>query len=278
MPELVEGFTSLAPENALQKRIITEGTGDALQPGVTAVVHYVGTLYPSGKKFDSSRDRGKPFEFKLGARQVILGWDEGVATMRVGEKADFILSPEYGYGSRGAGNAIPGNATLRFEVEVIDYKHQLVKYRLNQAIEEKERGNVHFKAGEWENARITYQKALYYLNDVWEEELEEEARLVRITLLNNLAAVLLKQENYTAVIDQCHEALALDGRHSKALYRLAQAQFALGRYDEASASVDRGLKLSSDTAVFKAMKTRIDQKQAACDADRKEVYAKMFHK
>jgi tetratricopeptide (TPR) repeat protein len=81
------------------------------------------------------------------------------------------------------------------------------------------------------------------LNDVWEEELEEETRQVRIAILNNLAAVSLKQENYTAVINQCQEVLGLDSQHSKALYRLTQAQFALGLYDEAFDSVNRGLKV-----------------------------------
>lgn len=100
------------------KEIIKKGTGPAPKAGHTVVVHYVGT-FPTGRKFDSSRDRGEPFRFILGAGQVIRGWDEGVATMRVGEKAKFIITPDYAYGARGAGGVIPPNATLIFEVELL---------------------------------------------------------------------------------------------------------------------------------------------------------------
>jgi len=89
--------------------------------GQTVVVHYTGTL-TSGKKFDSSKDRGKPFEFKIGQGQVIKGWDEGVAQMSVGQKANLTCTPDYGYGAAGAGNVIPPNATLIFEVELLGLK------------------------------------------------------------------------------------------------------------------------------------------------------------
>jgi len=102
----------------ITKEIIRKGTGTSPRAGQIVVVHYVGT-FPTGKKFDSSRDRGQPFKFTLGAGQVIRGWDEGVATMKVGEKAKFTLTPDYAYGSRGAGGVIPPNATLVFEVELL---------------------------------------------------------------------------------------------------------------------------------------------------------------
>jgi FKBP-type peptidyl-prolyl cis-trans isomerase FkpA len=97
------------------------GTGAVATAGKTAVVHYTGWLM-DGTKFDSSRDRNQPFSFPLGAGQVIKGWDEGVAGMKVGGKRTLIVPPTLGYGARGAGNVIPPNATLKFEVELLDVR------------------------------------------------------------------------------------------------------------------------------------------------------------
>jgi peptidylprolyl isomerase len=101
------------------------GTGASPKQGQTAVVHYTGWLNDNGakgKKFDSSVDRGKPFEFPVGMRRVIPGWDEGVATMKVGGKRTLIVPPALGYGAQGAGGVIPPNATLIFDVELLDIK------------------------------------------------------------------------------------------------------------------------------------------------------------
>jgi peptidylprolyl isomerase len=101
------------------------GTGAQPQTGQTCVMHYTGWLYENGAKgakFDSSVDRGEPFEFKIGMGQVIGGWDEGVATMKAGGKRTLIIPPELGYGARGAGGVIPPNATLIFDVELLDVK------------------------------------------------------------------------------------------------------------------------------------------------------------
>ena len=111
--------------SGLQYTDTVVGTGASPQPGQTCVMHYTGWLYNNGikgAKFDSSVDRGQPFEFKIGVKQVIGGWDEGVSTMKVGGKRTLIIPPALGYGARGAGGVISPNAVLMFDVELLGVK------------------------------------------------------------------------------------------------------------------------------------------------------------
>ncbi len=111
--------------SGLQYEDVTAGTGASPRSGQTCVMHYTGWLWEDGakgKKFDSSVDRGKPFEFVIGQGQVIKGWDEGVSTMKVGGKRTLLIPPQLGYGARGAGGVIPPNATLLFDVELLGVK------------------------------------------------------------------------------------------------------------------------------------------------------------
>ncbi len=113
---------AMTTPSGLQIIDTTVGTGASPKTGQTCVMHYTGWLYEGGakgKKFDSSVDRGQPFEFPIGTKRVIGGWDEGVATMKVGGKRTLIIPPDLGYGARGAGGVIPPNATLIFDVELL---------------------------------------------------------------------------------------------------------------------------------------------------------------
>jgi FKBP-type peptidyl-prolyl cis-trans isomerase len=122
VPMADSGITSL------QKQDVTPGTGAEAAKGQVVRVHYTGWLYDAsapdhrGRKFDSSKDSNEPFEFRLGAQEVIQGWDEGVAGMKVGGKRILTIPPSMGYGSRGAAGVIPPNATLVFEVELLDVR------------------------------------------------------------------------------------------------------------------------------------------------------------
>ncbi|MCW6512486.1 FKBP-type peptidyl-prolyl cis-trans isomerase [Lichenifustis flavocetrariae] len=111
-------MTTTTTPSGLQIEEVTEGNGPEAKAGASVKVHYTGWL-TDGKKFDSSKDRGQPFGFKLGGGQVIRGWDEGVAGMKVGGVRKLTIPPELGYGARGAGGVIPPNATLLFEVELL---------------------------------------------------------------------------------------------------------------------------------------------------------------
>jgi peptidylprolyl isomerase len=108
-------------ESGLRYKTTKEGDGAIPAPGLTVKAHYTGWLdgFNSDKKFDSSRDRGRPFSFKVGAGQVIRGWDESFSTMKVGERRQIVVPARLGYGDRGAGGIIPGGATLYFDVELL---------------------------------------------------------------------------------------------------------------------------------------------------------------
>jgi peptidylprolyl isomerase len=116
---------TMTTASGLQMTDTKVGTGASPKTGQICVMHYTGWLYQNGAKgakFDSSVDRGQPFEFPIGTGRVIRGWDEGVASMKVGGKRTLIIPPDLGYGARGAGGVIPPNATLVFEVELLAIK------------------------------------------------------------------------------------------------------------------------------------------------------------
>lgn len=119
LDKISEGFNST--DSGLRYKMIQKGKGSKAEKGQTVSVHYEGSLL-NGQVFDSSYKRKKPIDFELGAGQVISGWDEGISLLKVGDKARFVIPPNLGYGSAGAGGVIPPNATLLFDVELMGVK------------------------------------------------------------------------------------------------------------------------------------------------------------
>lgn len=118
-------MSMIKTDSGLQYEDTNVGDGAEAKAGHTCVMHYTGWLWNNdakGAKFDSSVDRGKPFSFKLGGGQVIRGWDEGVQGIKIGGKRTLLIPAELGYGARGAGGVIPPNATLLFEVELLELR------------------------------------------------------------------------------------------------------------------------------------------------------------
>lgn len=119
--EISRAMETVTTPSGLKYVDLQPGTGATPKQGQTVTVHYTGTLL-DGSKFDSSRDRGQPFQFRIGVGQVIKGWDEGVGSMKVGGRRKLTIPPDLAYGSRGAGGVIPANATLEFDVELLGVK------------------------------------------------------------------------------------------------------------------------------------------------------------
>ncbi|MBU3889711.1 FKBP-type peptidyl-prolyl cis-trans isomerase [Methylosinus sporium] len=128
VPTLAQSPATTTTADGLKITDTKVGTGSGAEPGQMLKMHYTGWVSQNGakgKKFDSSLDRGQPFEFRLSAGQVIPGWDKGILGMKVGGKRTLVIPPEMGYGARGAGGVIPPNATLIFDVELLEIKGQI---------------------------------------------------------------------------------------------------------------------------------------------------------
>ncbi|KAF9188170.1 hypothetical protein BGZ51_000815 [Haplosporangium sp. Z 767] len=267
-------------DGQLWKKILKEGTGESPIAKSTVNVHYVGTLFTTGEKFDSSRDRSSPFNFKLGVGQVIKGWDEGVKTMKIGEVAELVCGPEYAYGAHGSPPKIPGNSTLKFEVELLGFTESADNptAKLALAKKKKDQGNAAFKNGENAPAANAYKEGadlLSDMSDATEEQIQESTPL-RVALLANLAAAYLKLNENGKAAETCLKALNTDPNHVKVTYRLAQAYLGLSEFEDAKKIAQRGLEIAPGDATFTNLLSVINAKQTAFKKKEKAAYSKMF--
>ncbi|KAL1916112.1 uncharacterized protein VTP21DRAFT_6116 [Calcarisporiella thermophila] len=285
--KLSADFVSLTDDHGLKKRVIRPSDRDHVPVGSRVSVHYTGTLYPSGEKFDSSRDRNSPFSFDLGRGQVIKGWDLGVKTMRVGEVAELLCEPDYAYGQSGSPPLIPPNSTLKFEVEVLSFKESLQSagQKLKAALKKRDEGNALFKASDYAAAQFAYSKGLEYLDDQAtvgegrfvgsDEEMSERATLLGVLRLN-LAACLVKTNSREAV-KVCERILREDKGNVKARYRLAQALMGVGEFERGLAEVEELVRMGEEKSVGQ-LRVQLLKALEGHKRKEKEMYRAMFSK
>lgn len=287
MSDRVTEIFELTDDKGVVKEITHEVDDKNPKPenGFEVDVHYTGTL-EDGTEFDSSRKRSSPFKFILGAGQVIRGWDIGVASMRRGERADFTLLPDYGYGPHGQG-PIPPNATLKFDVELLDFRpakketsQMSTEERAEAALSGKQKGNEAFKANDFNEAAELYEEALERLTEMeeWATDLQEKTRPVALSLHLNLANCYLKLGEPVKASNSASEALGFDPKNSKALYRRGLANLDLENYDDARTDLLAAARAEPTNKEIRLALQKWSEANAAANAKEKATYGGMFNK
>jgi peptidylprolyl isomerase len=238
---------SIAQDGGVKKKILQSAPEFADGPppaGTEVTAHYTGTLKSDNSKFDSSVDRGKPFKFTLGKGQVIKGWDEGFASMKVGEKAILEITSEYGYGKSGSPPKIPGDATLLFEVELLGFQEKekqrwemSTEERLEQANKRKAEGTELFQQKKFAEASRKYEDAAEYAADEGSSgnDISEEERPLYVSCKSNAAMCYVKTKDWSGAVSACNAVLQVDteAKNIKALYRRGLARIHMGLLKEA---------------------------------------------
>jgi peptidylprolyl isomerase len=232
---------SIAQDGGVKKRITQAAPEGARGPpaiGNEVTAHYTGRLAADGSKFDSSFDRSQPLNFTLGVGQVIRGWDEGFASMKVGEKAQLEITPEYGYGASGSPPKIPGDATLHFDVELLGFKEKLPEKdemspeeSLELAKRLKTEGTEFFQNKKYQDAVTKYEDAASYAINAG----TDEESVLCVSCYLNAAMCNIKLKEWGGAVNACASVLAMDNetKNVKALYRRGLARINLGLLQEA---------------------------------------------
>jgi tetratricopeptide (TPR) repeat protein len=275
-------------DGGVLKQVLEEGTGDFPAVGNELEVHYTGTLL-DGTVFDSSLHRGKPFKFSLGEGQVIKGWDEGVSTMRQGEKCILTCRSEYAYGDKGFPPSILPNATLKFEIHLISFrakerqKWELQAHeRLAKAQTLKERGNELVRQGQHHQAlNEFYLEGISYIEDDPIDAEEEDQSLTdlknaKVALYSNAAMCELKGEDWSSCISHCRKALEIQPLNVKVLFRKAQAEMNYGMLEQATEDCTTALALEPANAEIRSLMAKVKAKAKSEQQREIKVYSKMF--
>jgi peptidylprolyl isomerase len=279
-----KNWINLTEDSGVQKAIYQEGQGETPSEGNEVEVHYIGKLISNGEVFDSSRDRNSTFKFVLGEGKVIKGWDIGVKSMKKGERADLKLTPEYAYGERGAGKSIPPNATLLFEIELIDfYEKMKSKYdmdlpeKVSLAKKLKDEGIALFKEKKFDDAAAKFDEGYSYLENITEHENSAEAVELSVSLLLNMSNCYNNLKKFELTKNKTTEALKLKV-NPKCYYYRGLAYANLDTFDLAEEDYKKLCELVPlDDPGVKYLRTIIDDKQKE-KAQREKTMFKNFFK
>jgi len=278
-------YVNITEDGGIKKKILKEGKGQQAAEGNEVHVNYIGRN-KDNKIFDQTKD--KPFTFKIGGGQVIKGWDLGVKTMKVGEKAEFILSPEYAYGSQKVSDLIPENSTLTFEIELLkvvipkkEVSDMTYKEKLEEGKKLKGEGVEKFKAGDIAAARDLFTRAVAYL-ETMDKNKEEEAEGVALyaTTLSNLCNCCNKQKEYHAVVNFATKGLKIK-ELPKLYYFRSIANANNDEFDDAKKDLESLIKLlgekegETDEGV-KYVKQLIEKRKKEISSQRKKFSKGLF--
>lgn len=278
---------SFAKDGGVIKKILKHAADDAQSPPASASVtaHYVGTL-SDGTEFDSSRKRGEPFTFTIGQNQVIKGWDEGFASMKVGEKAILTVRSDYGYGEAGSPPKIPADATLKFDVELLSFKEKekekwelTDEERRDRATEMKDAGTVLFKSGKYEDAASKYESAAEFVFDEEEGEfVPDDDKGLFISCWGNAAMCYIKLSDWSNAIKACNKVLEVEKNNMKALYRRGLARMRCGLLKESKTDLMTAYNLDNKNKEVRKALAQLKDAMSTSKQKEKAAFAGMFDK
>ena len=271
-------YINITEDGGIKKKILKEGSGALPEQGNEVHVNYIGRN-KDNKIFDQTKD--KPFTFKIGSGQVIKGWDMGVKTMKLGEKAEFILSPDYAYGAQKVSDLIPENSTLTFEIELLkivvprkEVSDMTYEEKLAEGKKLKAEGVEKFKAKDFVAARDLFTRTTYYLETMDKtKEAEAEGVNLYVTTLSNLCNCCDKQKEYHAVVNFATKGLKIKELpklyYFRAIANANNDDFSSAKSDLESLKKLLGEKGETDEGV-KYVKELIQKKEKEMRSQRKK--------
>ena len=278
-------FINITDDGGVKKRIIKEGTGAQAVEGNEVKVNYIGKN--GDKVFDQTKD--KPFSFKIGSHSVIKGWEEGVKTMKVGEKAEFIFSPDYAYGKQKVSDLIPENSTLNFEIELLEAtgsKKEISDMEYEEKCEEgrklKQEGVEKYKAGDYVGAREKWDEACKYLDRYINKyaDYEKDGCDLYQSVLTNLCNCCNKQKEYYAVIVYANKGIKVNDQLPKLFYFRAIANAQTSEFENAKKDIESLEKLltekEKENAGIDYIRGLIERRQKETNTQRKKFSKGLF--